>query len=88
MSATSSAQSHGGARRADFRPPLLRPALSDARVDKRSLASSIIARAEILSRQAGCCHTKVPRWSAVTEGRRRPCVHATTCDRVEEDDHA
>jgi hypothetical protein len=90
VSATSSAQSHGGARRADFRPPLLRPVPpgTNARAYERSLASSIIARVKILSRQVGFCHSKVPKWTAVTEGRGRSCAHATTCDGGEEDSHA
>jgi len=62
VSATSSAQSHGGARRLKFRPPLLHPLTADANTGARErlLAASIGPRFEMLNRQVGCCHTKRP----------------------------
>ena len=61
MSATSSVQSHGGARRADFRPPLLRPVPldTDACADKRLPAPVVAVRFEILNAQANS-RTKSP----------------------------
>jgi hypothetical protein len=78
MSATSSAQSHGGARRADCRPQLLRPVPPDPNADavNRLLASPVGAR--LLSRESGrSCTTS---WSpsrqdgalATAECRRAP----------------
>jgi hypothetical protein len=59
VSATSSAQSHGGARRADGWP-LLRSVSpdADARLDERTTAPLITARFEILNRQADCSHPR------------------------------
>jgi hypothetical protein len=51
VSATSSAQSHGGARTVDCRPQLLRPVLPDPNAVDRLLASGVGAR--LLSRQSG-----------------------------------
>jgi hypothetical protein len=53
VSATSSAQSHGGARTVDCRPQLLRPVPSDPNADAvdRLLVSPVGAR--LLSRQSG-----------------------------------
>jgi hypothetical protein len=47
VSATSSAQGHGGARRAEFRPPLLHPLPpgTNARADKRARSSLRVLKA-------------------------------------------
>lgn len=55
MSATSSAQSHGGARTVDCRPQLLRPVAAKPNADARSLASPVGAR--LLRRQSGRSRT-------------------------------
>jgi hypothetical protein len=62
VSATSSAQGHGGARRAEFRPPLLRPVSPDmdARADERPPAPPMTARLEIFNRQAAALTLKHP----------------------------
>jgi len=72
VSATSSAQSHGGARRADFRPQLLHPvpAGTNARADQRSPAPRATAGFKSSNRQAGCTHTEAPSWIAVADRRR------------------
>ena len=85
MSATSSAQSHGGARRADFRPPPLRPVppSTSARAHERSSAPLVAAR--LISIPAVAVrHTKEPEVPAVAEGRRWWSANVTASDRTEE----
>ena len=78
MSATSSAQSHGGARRVDCRPQLLRSVQPDPDADERSLAGSIGARLELLSRQSNRSRTKHLDRPSLQDGagHRRASAHA------------
>src|SRR5215472_8623705 len=80
VSATSSAQSHGGARSADSRPPLLHPVSPDmnARADERPPAPPMTARLEIFNRQAAALTSKHPDGPPLL----RDCV-----DRVQASQH-
>jgi hypothetical protein len=89
VSATSSAQGHGGARRAKFRPPLLHPVPpgTNARADERSRPSPRVLKASIARPAALTPKHRVESRSladgasAMTERRYRP-IHG------EKDGHA
>ncbi len=88
MSATSSAQSHGGARRVDCRPQLLRSVQPDPDADERSLAGSIGARLELLSRQSNRSRTKHLDRPSLQDGALAIAERRRTRNSWENDSHA
>jgi ribonuclease PH len=86
--ATSSAWSHGGARRVEIGSRLSRAAARDVSLHDQLPARSTAVRCDIFNFQAGRRNTAATGSIAIAGGRRWCGAKRTISDRMEEDGHA